>query len=67
MCIQCAIVFHIHIYLYILTDHPLPPKNIQDELNKMKGLLGKGTAGYLPPGAEAVDAELEALRKEMQQ
>lgn len=42
-------------------------KHHQDELNKMKGLLGKGTAGYLPPGAEVVDAELEALRKEMQQ
>lgn len=31
----------------------------------MKGLLGKGTAGYLPPGQE-VDLELEALRKEME-
>lgn len=32
----------------------------------MKGLLGKGTAGYLPPGQEVVDLELEALRKEME-
>ncbi len=44
---------------------------VDDELAKMKGLLGKGTAatgpaGFLPPGAEqAVDAELEALRAEL--
>lgn len=37
---------------------------VDDELAKMKGLLGKGTAGFLPPGQE-VDKELEALRAEM--
>jgi hypothetical protein len=45
---------------------------VDDELQKMKGLLGMDkaegkTAGFLPPGqeAEVVDLELEALRKEM--
>lgn len=42
---------------------------VDDELDRMKGLLGKGTgtgtAGYLPPG-QGVDEELEALRAEME-
>ena len=43
---------------------------IDDELSKMKGMLGQGekkTAGFLPPGSAEVDLELEALRKEMSQ
>lgn len=37
---------------------------VDDELDRMKGLLGKGTAGFLPSGE--VDRELEALRAEME-